>query len=70
MATATTSNNMASTTTQFKIQNKDIGDLLLKVQDEIKSLRSMVAKDGSKLDVNLLQSTLLKTENEIKVCIF
>lgn len=54
-----------ATLTQFK--NEEIGDLLLKVQDELKSLRTLVSKDGSKVDIRVLQSSLQKAENEIKV---
>lgn len=45
---------------------QDIGDLLLKVQDELKGLRTLIGKDGAKIDLKHLQTSLAKVENEIK----
>lgn len=47
--------------------NKEIGDLLLQVQDELKSLRTLIARDGSNVDMKLLQTNLKKAEDDIKV---
>jgi hypothetical protein len=53
--------------TQYKTDNKEIGDLLLQVQDELKSLRTLIARDGSKVDIKLLQTNIQKAEEDIKV---
>lgn len=45
---------------------QEIGDILLKVQDELKGLRTLINKDASKIDIKQLQNTLAKVENEIK----
>lgn len=60
---------MAASLTQSKIvdSNKEIGDLLLQVQNDLKSLRTQIARDGSNVDVKLLQTNLKKAEEEIKV---
>lgn len=60
---------MAASLTQSKIvdSNKEIGDLLLQVQNDLKSLRTQIARDGSNVDVKLLQTSLKKAEEEIKV---
>lgn len=48
-------------------QSKEIGDLLLQVQDELRSLRTLIARDGSNIDIKLLQTNLKKAEDDIKV---
>jgi hypothetical protein len=55
-----------TTVAQFKIENQEIGDLLLKVQDELRGLRNMVSQEKSKIDLTQLQQTIQKTESEIK----
>ena len=58
---------MAAALIQSKIDGKEIGDLLLQVQDELKSLRNMIAKDGQNVDIKLLQNNIKKAEDDIKV---
>ena len=55
-----------TTVAQFQIENQEIGDLLLKVQDELRGLRNLVSQERSKIDLNQLQSSIQKTESEIK----
>lgn len=58
---------MAAALIQSKIDGKEIGDLLLQVQDELKSLRNMIAKDGQNVDIKQLQNNIKKAEDDIKV---
>lgn len=44
----------------------DVGDVLLKVQDQLRNLRIRLSKEGSKVDVKALQNILEKAENDIK----
>jgi hypothetical protein len=44
----------------------DVGDVLLKVQDQLRNLRVRLSKEGSKVDVKSLQNILEKAENDIK----
>ena len=43
-----------TTVAQFQIENQEIGDLLLKVQDELRGLRNLVSQERSKIDLNQL----------------
>lgn len=38
----------------------------IQVQDELKNLRSLVTKDGSKVDLKVLQASIQKAETEVK----
>lgn len=47
--------------------NQEIGEILIKVQDEIKSLRTRLNQESSAIDAKSLQKALEKAENDIKV---
>ncbi len=39
----------------------------LKVQDDLKNLRSLLNKEGTRVDIKIIQSSIQNAENEIKV---
>lgn len=66
MAALTQSQNTQSNSRNID-KDKEIGNLLLKVQDDLKNLRTLISKDGSKVDIKVLQTNIQKAEEEIKV---